>query len=66
MYAPITFTVQQYSWRRRGEVSGITRQYWQQQGWLDKGCRFYIPHRRSFIVSGLTRMAGLVIARFFL
>lgn len=66
IYSLIAFTVQQYSWRWRGEVSDITRQYWQQQGWLDKGRRFYIPHRRSFIVSRLTRAAGLVFARFFL
>jgi hypothetical protein len=64
-YSLIAFTVQQFSWRHRGEISNLTQQYWQRQGWLDKGCRFYIPHRRGLIVSGLARMAGLIIARFF-
>jgi multimeric flavodoxin WrbA len=65
VYSLIAFTVQQYSWRRRGEISNLTQQYWQQKGWLDKGRRFYMPHRRNVIVSGLARAAGLAIARFF-
>jgi len=65
VYSLIAFTVQQYSWRHRGEVSDVALQYWKQKGWLDKGCRFYIPHRRNAVITGLARAAGLVIARFF-
>jgi hypothetical protein len=60
----IVFTVQQHSWRRQNTPSAFTRAYWEQQGWLDPKCVFYMPHRRK-LAQGFARIAGHAIARFF-
>jgi len=38
-------------------------QYWEQRGWLDPKCDFYIPHKPAFIKSKTARILGGLIAR---
>lgn len=64
LYSLIVFTVQQHSWRQKNTASEYTREYWQQKGWLDPKCGYYIPHRRR-LAQGFARLAGHAIARFF-
>lgn len=60
----IVFTVQQHSWSRQNTPSPYTRAYWEEQGWLNPKCAFYIPHKRK-LAQGFARIAGHAIARFF-
>lgn len=64
LYSLIVFTVQQHSWRRQITPSETSRSYWEQKGWLDPKCGYYIPHQRK-LAQGLARFAGHAIAKFF-
>ncbi len=60
----IVFKVQQISWQKTKEQS-ITRDYWQQQGWLDSRCTYYTPHSRSRALTAGMRAVGRAVALFF-
>ncbi len=60
----IVFKVQQISWQKTKEQS-ITRDYWQEQGWLDSRRTYYIPHRRSRALTAAARIIGRAVALFF-
>lgn len=59
----MTFRIQQVAWIREPDES-LDYIYWQQQGWLEQQCTFYIDHRAGRIKVALARLAGSVLAPF--
>lgn len=64
MRSLIVFKVQQMAWQKDKERS-ITREFWDERGWLDKRCTYYVPHRTSRILTAAARMTGAAVAVFF-
>ncbi len=61
----LIFAVQQRAWL--GEDDGsIDYAYWARQGWLDRRCEYYIPHRAGRLKVALARRMGAILARFVL
>ena len=55
------FAIQQASWRHSPHTDTVDYQYWKNQGWLEPGCTFYIPHNANPIKLALARAAGAAI-----
>jgi Multimeric flavodoxin WrbA len=60
----LMFKVQQHYMGQAEKQSAIDYRYWLNKGWLEPGCRYYIPCRSNFIKTGLARMAGKIIPKF--
>lgn len=65
MRSLIVFTVQQLSWRR-GKERSLTRDYWENKGWLDKRCTYYMPHGRNRVYVAIARAVGYAAAALFI
>jgi len=58
------FKIYQWSWQRETMRDTLDYQYWNHQGWFERGCTFYIPHQANPIIVALARLTGSVITRF--
>jgi multimeric flavodoxin WrbA len=61
----ITFKIQQLAWQREKEES-YDLSYWRERGWMDARRDYYIPHRGSRLKTALARLAGSLMAPFFI
>ena len=59
----VAFKIQQLAWQREPPDSYDVA-YWQERGWLEPGCTFYVAHRASPLKVVLARLTGAAIARF--
>ncbi len=57
------FRIQQLSWQQ-GPPDTLDYAYWEEQGWFEPSCDFYIEHRANRVKVALARLAGAVLARF--
>lgn len=68
-YAYMVFKIQQKyrekEFRKNKELNqaNFDDQYWEQQGWFDPKCDYYIPHKPAVIKSKTARILGGLIAR---
>jgi multimeric flavodoxin WrbA len=60
-YSLMVFKIQQRAWRRSPRTDTIDYRYWQNQGWLEPACSFYIPHHTHPVKLALARAAGALI-----
>jgi multimeric flavodoxin WrbA len=58
------FKIQQLSWQQAADPDSVDYAYWEEQGWFDPSCTFYIEHRANSAKVTLARLAGSVLARF--
>lgn len=61
----LTFTIQQLVWKREPPGS-YDFAYWQDKGWLNRNCTYYVPHRANPLKVALARWVGWIVSRFFL
>ncbi|HEX2947467.1 MAG TPA: flavodoxin family protein [Clostridia bacterium] len=66
LYSLLTFNVQQTSWRREDDKTTVDYRYWDDNGWLDKGCRYYFPNDVNPVKVLAARLLGKAVALFFL
>ncbi len=59
----MVFKIQQRAWTLHPDGS-FDYTYWQEQGWLDPDCHFFIPHHASPFKVFLARAAGAALAPF--
>jgi multimeric flavodoxin WrbA len=57
------FRIQQSGWKAAAKDT-VDYRYWQQQGWFDPGCTYYIPQQGNPLKTFLARAAGMLISRF--
>ena len=57
------FKIQQSAWQREDSDS-YDYIHWENQGWFEPACTFYIAHRASRVKVALARLVGAVVARF--
>lgn len=68
-YAYMVFKIQQkyreMEFKKHKELNKVNfdDQYWDQQGWLDPKCDFYIPHKPAVIKSKTAHILGGLITR---
>ena len=60
----LTFKVQQTAWQKY-KTPSYDLDYWRGAGWTEPGCDFYIPHHASRMKVAMARLAGSLIAPFF-
>ncbi|KOA18088.1 iron-sulfur flavoprotein [Clostridium homopropionicum DSM 5847] len=66
-YSLMVFKVQQKCWQKViKEQNTFDCSYWENKGWLEKTCSYYIPHNSNPIKIKLARIAGSIISIFFL
>lgn len=62
-----TFTAQQKIWRKSAGCEDVyDYKYWKGKGWLEKDCTYYIRHNAGALKGALSRLAGRLIAAFFM
>lgn len=67
VYSLLAFTVQQSAWKKAsGPKLQLSRDYWQENGWFNKGVTFYFPHRANPIKTAFSRALGKAAALFFI
>lgn len=60
-YALLTFRIQQLAWSHE-DPGSLDYAYWQDKGWLDSRCRFYLPEQRTGgLKAALARLAGSIL-----
>jgi NAD(P)H-dependent FMN reductase len=59
----MVFRIQQLSWRGHDPES-LDYAYWQERGWFDPSCTFYVNHRAHPVKVTAARLAGTVLSRF--
>lgn len=60
------FTIQQRAYRRMAQTTPcVDTDYWQQKGWLDRRCVYYVQVHRS-LKTATARLAGRALSLFFL
>ena len=65
-YSLIAFKVQQKFWLKNEKYCDtVDFRYWQENGWLRKGCRYYVPSRANLLKVALARGVGSLAAMFF-
>jgi multimeric flavodoxin WrbA len=65
-YSLIAFAVQQRMWSRAGvDHDSVDYRYWQDSGWLDRGCRYYNPALGRTFRALFFRKIGQIISLFF-
>ena len=62
-FSLMMFKIQQTAWQTEGDRGTLDYRYWEQQGWLDSGRTFFIPHEANALKVALARMTGVVIGR---
>lgn len=65
-YSLMAFRVQQKYWEKNeDEKNTFDYFYWENKGWLKNTCDYYIEHDSNFIKTRLAKLAGDIIAIFF-
>ncbi|MCX7843638.1 MAG: flavodoxin family protein [Clostridia bacterium] len=64
-YSLLVFKIQQSYWQNADKHQDtIDYKYWQENGWLQRSCKYYIPHRASRMKTITARFIGIIIASF--
>lgn len=65
-YQLLFFKVQQSYYRKPVKYGNeYDHAFWQQNGWLNPHCSYYMPHRANPLKTGLVRLLGGIVALFF-
>jgi hypothetical protein len=59
----MTFQIQQRFWRK-ADPQRVDSRYWKDQGWLEPGQDYYIPHRTGWLKMALAHLSAALIAPF--
>jgi multimeric flavodoxin WrbA len=62
--ALMIFKIQQMSWQKAADLESYDYAYWDDHGWFDPRCTYFIDHQANPIKVALARMVGTVVARF--
>lgn len=66
-YSLMVFKIQQKYWQKGIEFQNtVDYKYWENNGWLQKDCNFYIPNRANWFKIKFARWVGSVLAIFFI
>ncbi len=57
------FKIQQGAWQGE-DPDSFDYAYWEEQGWFNPRCEFYIAHRANRVKVALARLVGAVLAKF--
>ena len=67
LYSLIAFKVQQTCWQNATKQQDtVDYIYWQNMGWLEKDCKYYMPNKAGFVKIGFARIIGTIAAAFFI
>ncbi len=67
VFSLIAFTVQQACWLREGiDKNSVDYKYWYDNGWLEKGCKYYFRHGANPLKAGFSNLLGRIAALFFI
>ncbi len=65
-YQLVFFTVQQSYYRKPPRYGNeYDHAYWKRCGWLEQGSNYYIKHRANPVKTAFARLAGQIVAQFF-
>jgi len=65
-YSLIVFKVQQKYWQKiKNTQNTFNYSYWENKGWIEKSCCYYIPHNSNSIKVILARIVGSILSIFF-
>jgi hypothetical protein len=62
-FSLMVFKIQQLSWRGHDPES-LDYAYWQERGWFDPSCTFYVNNRAHPLKVTAARLTGTVLSRF--
>lgn len=62
--ALMIFKIQQMSWYKAADPGSYDYAYWDNHGWFDHGCTYFIDHQASPAKVALARLVGAVVAHF--
>jgi hypothetical protein len=66
-YSLMAFKIQQKYWQKYEKYQDtVDYKYWQNNGWLQENCNFYMKHRANFFKIKFARLLGSIIAVFFI
>lgn len=66
-YSLIVFKVQQKYWlKAAGYHDTYDYKYWNDKGWIDKNCDFYVPHCTNPVKKIIARFIAAIAAKFFI
>jgi multimeric flavodoxin WrbA len=63
-FSLMVFKIQQMSWQAVLDSDTLDYRYWQQQGWFEPKCTYYVPNQASRLKVALARLTGSVIRKF--
>jgi hypothetical protein len=67
IYSLIAFRVQQKYWQKATkEQESFNYMYWENRGWLDHKCKYYLGINTNYIKIKIARLLGDIVAIFFL
>jgi hypothetical protein len=58
------FKIQQRSWQQAAEPDSLDYAYWDDHGWFDPDCTFFIEHQANPVKVAVARLVGSVVGRF--
>ena len=65
-YSLMIFKIQQKNWQQYSKEDNLDYLYWKENGWLNKGCAYYITNDSTRIKTEAARFVGGIISNFFI
>jgi Multimeric flavodoxin WrbA len=65
-YSLMIFKIQQKNWQQSSKEDNLDYLYWKENGWLNKGCTYYITNDSTRIKTEAARFVGGIISNFFI